>query len=721
MSISSKNIFHMPVSKKQVLEYLRSSAHHPLLLRELARRLAIPPAERRQFRRLIRELNQAGELVKLKGHRYGLPAKMNLMVGRLQVHPDGFGFLIPEESGKPDVYISSRHLKLAMDGDKVVVRVEQIRRDQRAKGRIIRILEHAHRQVVGRYEQGYHFDYVVPWHPNITQDIFIPPHSHKATPGQIVVAEITGYPTIQRNPEGKIIEILGNPDDPGIDEEIVIRHYQFPREFPAEVLAEADRIPKIIPSKEITRRLDLRELHLFTIDGQTAKDFDDAVSIEKLANGNFRLGVHIADVSYYVTPGSLLDEAAYRRGNSVYFTDRALPMLPPALSNGICSLNPHEDRLSISVLIEFDSAQNAVNFEFADSIIRSCQRFTYTQIKQILLDKDPTTCQRHKELVPDLELMQTLARKLKNRRINRGSLDFDLPEPEVILDMDGVTTGIIKRERNISHEIIEEFMLAANEVVAGYLAQAQMPLIYRIHEEPDEIKLKEFLDYISHLGYALPLKKRITQLQLQQILTKFKGNPKEQLITMVLLRSLKLAKYSSDNSGHFALAAPYYTHFTSPIRRYPDLVIHRLLRELQHNGQPSTVRVNELTEYLPQTAEHCSYTERKAETAERDIISIKRVKFMRDKLGEAFEGIISSITSYGLYVELIDFYVTGLIHVSSLTDDYYHFNQLQQSLVGKRTQRRFSLGERVMVRLDKVDVERRFIDFSLLDKRGVSR
>ncbi len=706
----------MPVSRKFVLEYLHSSAHRPLLLEELARRLAVPPADRRTFRRLIREMIQTGELVKSKGHRYGLPNKMNLVEGHLQVHPDGFAFLIPEERGKTEVYISPQHLNRAMDGDKVAVRIERVRRSQKTSGRVIQILKHAHQQVVGRYEQGSPFDYVVPWHPNITQDIFIPSGSHKAKPGQMVVAEITSYPTIQRNPEGKIIEILGNPEDVGIDEEIIIRHYQLPRTFPPDVLAEAENISESIPPHEVKKRLDLRNLRLFTIDGKTAKDFDDAVSIENLTTGNFRLGVHIADVSYYVKPGTRLDEEAYLRGNSVYFTDRALPMLPPVLSNGICSLNPQEDRLSMSVLLEFDSAANLINFEITDSIIRSCQRFTYNQVKQILLDKEPLLRQNYKEMVPALELMQKLAQSLKARRIKRGSLDFDLPEPEVILDLDGVTQGIIKRERNLSHEIIEEFMLAANEVVAGYLAQELMPLIYRIHEEPDEIKLKEFIEHISQLGYSFPIKKQIMQQQLQQILTKFKGAPQEQLIAMLLLRTLKLARYSSDNLGHFALATPCYTHFTSPIRRYPDLIIHRLLREVKQKGHPKALRCEKLAEYLPQAAEHCSYTERQAESAERDIIKIKRVKFMSDKLGEEFEGIISRITSYGLYVELIDFYVAGLIHISSLTDDYYHFNQKQSSLLGKRTKRRFCLGERVRVRVDKVDVERRFVDFSLLEK-----
>lgn len=706
----------MSVSKKQVLEYLRSSAHRPLLLRDLARQLAVPPAERRNFRQLIRKMTEAGEILRIKGRRYALPTKMNLVVGRIQIHPDGFGFLIPEEAGIPEVYISSRHLKLSMDGDKVVARVERLGRGQRTAGRVIRILERAHQQVVGRYEQGHQFDYIVPWHPNITQDIFIPPQSHHAKPGQLVVAEISKYPTSHRNPEGKIIEVLGNPDDAGIDEEVAIRHYQLPREFPPEVLAEAERISEAIPVEEINRRLDLRELRLFTIDGETARDFDDAVSIEKLNNGNLRLGVHIADVSYYVKPGSTLDEEAYQRGNSVYFPDRALPMLPPALSCGICSLNPNADRLSMSAFMEFDPSAKLVGSKFADSVIKSCKRFTYTEVKQILLDEQPEVRQQHQALVPDLELMRDLAKKLKNRRIKRGSLDFDLPEPEVILDLDGVTQGIIKRERNIAHEIIEEFMLAANEVVASHLAEAQMPLIYRIHEEPDEIKLKEFMDYISHLGYRLPAKERLTQKRLQQILSSFKGKSQEQLIALVMLRALKLAKYSSHNIGHFALAAPCYTHFTSPIRRYPDLVIHRLLREMRHKGRPAAARCEELTESLPQVAAHCSYTERVAETAERDIISIKRVKFMRDKLGEEFEGIISGVTSFGLFVELFDFYVAGLVHVSSLSDDYYHYNQIQQTLVGKRTKRKFSLGEQVKVRVDKVDVERRRIDFSLLGK-----
>ncbi len=706
----------MSISKKQILEHMCSFAQRPLSLKELIRQLSVPPAERHIFRRLIKQMSISGEIVKIKGHKYGLPTQMSLIVGRLQVHRDGFGFLIPEEKGKPEIYVNSRHLKQALDGDKVVVRMESSHRGEKTSGRVIRVLERAHQQIVGRYERGYRFDYVIPWHPNLTQDIFIPPQSHNAKPGQLVVAEITQYPTINRNPEGKIIEVLGSPDDIGIDEKIIIRHYNLCEEFPEQVLNESKQISEDISDTEINQRTDLRGLRLFTIDGKTARDFDDAVSIEKLAGNKLKLGVHIADVSHYVKEGSALDKEALQRGNSVYFPDRAIPMLPHSLSCGICSLNPHVDRLAVSLFIEFDEAGNLLNYKLTNSVIRSSYRFTYDLVKRILQDECSQDELPAAELIQDLKVMHNLADQLKKKRIKRGSMDFDLPEPEVIMDIDGVTQGIIKRERNQAHELIEEFMLMANEVAAGYLTKAKIPMLYRIHEEPDEVKLREFLEYLTYLGYKIKPKTNINQHELQEILNKVKDNPLKQLIALVMLRALKLAKYSVLNIGHFALAAPCYTHFTSPIRRYPDLVIHRLLKQVKSKTTPSYNEAEILLEKLSETARHCSLTERVAENAERDIMKIKRVKFMHAKVGEEFEGIISRVTSFGLFVELTDFYLEGLIHVSSMTDDYYQYNDKEQSLIGKRTKRKFCLGERLKVRVDNVNIERRLIDFALLGK-----
>ncbi len=725
----------MSTIKNRIVEYLAKYAGRPLSQSGLMRGLGAAPAERREFRQILGELVQQGELVRIKGRRYGLPTRMQLMVGELSVHPKGFAFLLSEQEGEADVYVSSRNLAGAMDRDRVVVRLEKWAKDRHRSGSVIRVLERRHSQIVGRYEggspvRGRRMGYVIPRDPRLTQDVVILPDSSlpglEPEPGQIVIAEITGYPTKHRSPEGRVIEIMGNAGDPGLDVEIAIRSYNLPDEFSRAAVEEAVQISKLLceearghPDRQAhgsQDRLDLRNRVIFTIDGETARDFDDAISVEKLSSGGYRLGVHIADVSYYVTPETALDQEAYLRGCSVYFPDRALPMLPAELSSGICSLKPNEDRLTVSAFLEFNPSGELQRYELADSIIRSRYRLTYTTVRKLLEKHSPDLCSEYNELIPHLELARELAEALYKQRRLRGSLDFDFPEPEVILDLDGVTQGIVRRERNIAHRIIEEFMLAANEVVASYVTSADAPFLYRVHEEPDEIKLREFTEFVQHLGYSLHGKGKPDREQLQALLAQAQGKPQELLISIMLLRSLKLARYTPANVGHYALAAPRYTHFTSPIRRYPDLVVHRLLREVRTKGRLSPDRKEELSGQLPGIAAHCSHRERLAEEAEKDIVNLKRVQFMKDKLGEEFSGVISGVTSFGIFVELDDIFVEGLIHISALTDDYYKFLPITASLVGQRTKKCFSIGNRLIVRLDKVTEERRRLDFSLISR-----
>ncbi|MGA1863787.1 MAG: ribonuclease R, partial [bacterium] len=599
--------------------------------------------------------------------------------------------------------------------DRVVVRVEKARNKRKREGRVIRVLGRKHQQIIGRYEGTKRFGYVVPQEKRLTEDIVIPKNQRlNAKKGDIVVTRITQHPSPHRSPIGKVVEILGKEGDQGLDEEIIIRNRDLPVKFPEECLEEAKTIPREVLPDQIKNRLDLRDQLVFTIDGETAHDFDDAVAIEDLGKGCVRLWIHIADVSFYVRPNTAIDKEAYQRATSVYFPDRVLPMLPFELSSGICSLKPDEDRLSISVAIDFGTRGNIRDYQIRETVIRSKARLTYTLCGKIL--EGSASRQEKKQwrhIISSLKKMHSLSQKLRKRRQDQGSLDFDLPEPEIILDVRGNIQDILKLQRNDSHILIEEFMLTANQIVATHLVNKDYSVIFRIHEPPDEEKLAGLEESIHSLGYSLPPPEAVKARDLQLILALAKGKPEEQLLNMLLLRSMKRARYDVKNKGHFGLAMEMYTHFTSPIRRYPDLIIHRLLRGTW--GQKKLgLGGPKLYSYLEKASDHTSTRERIAEDAEREIVDLKRIRYMMNKLGEEYTGIISGVTSFGIFVELDEIFVEGLVHISSITDDFYHFYDTSQQLIGERTKNIFRLGDRVKIRVEKVDLERRQIDFGLV-------
>lgn len=688
---------------------LMEEEDRPLLLREILQRLGLGKEERRSLRGRLRDLAEEGRVVKIRGNRYGLPLKMNLVVGKVRCHPDGYGFVIPEAEGEEDVFINPRNLKEAMHGDRVVARVESIRKKGK-EGKIIRILERGLRRVVGKFMKATHYAYLIPEDERLLQEVIIPEgQTKRAKPNQIVVAEITQYPTERARPEGRVTHILGYPDDPEIIPQIILHKHDLPHRFSQAAVREAKNLPSSPGMEDEKGRMDLRGIPTFTIDGENARDFDDAVSIVEEVDGNITLYVSISDVSHYVKEGTSLDEEAYLRGTSVYFPDRAIPMFPPELSNEICCLHPKVDRLTLTVELKFSSGGELQGSHFYPSIIRSNERLTYTIVKKILVDRDEGLREKFRAVVPSLEKMAFLSQQLRERRMERGTLDFDLPEPEVILNLQGEAKEIIRSERNLAHQLIEEFMIAANEAVARLMEEKAVSSLYRIHEPPSGEAIDEFRRFVSHLGYRMKKESDSSPKEFQRILLEAKGRPEEGVINHVLLRSMKWAKYSPRKIGHFGLASDAYTHFTSPIRRYPDLMVHRLLKKVLSGEK---LEVSE--EDLSKKADHLSQRERVAMEAEREILDRYRVRFMKDKIGEEFEGVISSVTAFGFFVELKEIFVEGLVRVTRLHDDYYHYHEDKYSLIGERTKRRFRIGDIVKVRVERVDVERRHIDFGLI-------
>ncbi|MBP1697124.1 MAG: RNAse, partial [Deltaproteobacteria bacterium] len=698
----------MDLSAPQILD-LMAEEDRPLLLREILRRLGLQKEQRHQAREVLKDLAESGKVVRIRGNRYGLPSKMNLIVGRVKAHPDGYGFVIPEAEGEEDIFISSRNLKEAMHGDRVVARIESIRRKGK-EGSVIRILERKTRHVVGKFMRAKNYSYVLPEDERILQEVFIPEgETKRARPNQIVVAEITQYPTERARPEGRITHILGYPDDPEIEPQIIIYKYDLPHQFTSAAMKEAQNLPPTPLAQEYRGRVDLRGLPTFTIDGENARDFDDAVSIEREGEGGVKLYVSISDVSHYVKEGSVLDDEAYLRGTSVYFPDRAIPMFPVELSNDICCLHPRVDRLTLTAELRYDGRGERREVRFYPSVIRSNERLTYTGVRKILVDGDRELSEKFSPLVPSLDLMADLCQKLRQQRIARGAIDFDLPEPEVILNLQGETEDIVRAERSLAHQIIEEFMVAANEAVAQFMEEKGFPFIYRIHEPPKKEAMDEFRRFISHLGYKMRKESDPSAKEFQRVLSEVKGKPEERVVNEILLRSMKWAKYSAKNLGHFGLASDHYTHFTSPIRRYPDLIVHRLLKKALSKEE---IRISE--EFLASRADHLSRRERVAMEAEREILGRYRVRFMKDKVGDEFEGVISGVTAFGFFVELKDMFVEGLVRVTSLHDDYYQYHEKKYCLVGERTHRTFRIGDEIRVRVDRVDVERRHIDFGMI-------
>ena len=701
-----------------LVRLIRERVPHPATARELARLLEVPREERQAFTRRLKALVASGELVQLRGNRFGVPEKMDLVVGRLNTNPGGFGFVVPEhapEGERQDIYIAASNLTEAMHGDRVVARVER----QTAKGlegRIIRILERSQQTIVGRFEvDDSGLGFVVPFDRRVLTDVHVPTGQWGAAePGEMVLVEITRWPTATRGPVGRVAEVLGTIDEPGVDTQIIIRKFGIPDAHSPESVDEARRLGTVVKERDIRGRTDFRTITTVTIDGEHARDFDDAITIERLTNGHFWLGVHIADVSHYVKEGSALDEEAYERGTSVYFTERAVHMFPAELATGLCSLNPHVDRLVQSCLMEVDRRGNVVRYELHDGVINSGARMTYTAVNAIVADRDAGAIAEYRALVPMFEAMHELFEILNQRRRRRGSIDFDLPDAEVVLTEYGEIEAIVASERNVAHRLIEEFMLLANETVAAHLVEHAAASLHRVHEPPDVKKVADFEAFITTLGYGLGGGHMPQPKHFQKLIDKVRGTPEERPIAALMLRTMQKAKYDAVSLGHFGLAAEHYTHFTSPIRRYPDLIVHRTLRELRH-GRMTPARREELEAELPDVARHASEMERRADEAERELLQWKKVRFMADKVGDEFTGYITGVAPYGLFVELIEHYVEGMVHVSSMADDYYRFVEQQHVLRGENTKKVYRLGDTVVVQVVRVDMERRQVDLGIVE------
>lgn len=827
------------LSDSSILKHIARQAKHAAGFKQLVRELGLHGDERRLLDEYLRKLVAAGQLVQADGDRYAIPqasTDKNLVAGRLTMHRDGFGFVIPDANSLPprlksslagDIFVPPHLIGNAMHGDRVLVHINTVRADGRAEGRIVRPVNRAHPTVVGIFHYGHRRNYVTPYDAKITQEVIIPagmeypeadsreaqPPSSQRTPkrsksqhrvlgdearlsqwddldGIVVDVEITDWPTPTQSPRGKVIEILGREDDFGVDVEITIRKFHLPHRFPAAVLQEAESESATIPSHELSRRHDFRDLPIVTIDGETARDFDDAVLVRKLANGNYELQVHIADVAHYVTPESALDQEARLRGTSVYFPDRAVPMLPLELSTDICSLRPQVDRLVLSCIMEIDHRGEMVGYELAEGVIRSSERMTYTAVNAVL-EGDEAMRKRYAPLAANFELMRELALILNRKRERRGSIDFDLPEPVIEFDQFGLMKSIARTERNIAHRLIEEFMLAANECVAHHLESRRIASLYRVHEKPDAKRVYDFELIAATFGYSLgvgplpihrvqtkadrrsaqgtgkrvrdievPKEVHITPRMYQKLTEKIAGEPEERILSYLMLRSLKQARYSEENLGHFALAATSYTHFTSPIRRYPDLIVHRILKEVlkedshvsqqkRDMGHPELERARPPRAAVPteaaspwskrrdhaahkeslqpfagpisidelhEIAEESSQSERRADEAERELMEWKKVKFMQDRVGEDFDGLITSVTKYGFFVELTELFVEGLVPLNSLTDDYYTYHETTREIIGQRSRRTFHIGDRLRVLVDRIDPVEKKIQFAIYEE-----
>ncbi len=835
------------VSDSTILKHIALQPKRSAGFKQLVRELGLHGAARGELDGQLQKLVTAGQLVELNSDRYALPqgaADKNLVAGRLTMHRDGFGFVIPDANSLSpalksllagDIFIPPHAIGNAMHGDRVLVDVVATRADGRAEGRIVRSVVRSHPTVVGIFHHGSRHNYVKPIDSKITQEIVIPsgmeipgvkeageaPRLYKKKSvdrvlgdeaalhsewddleGVVVDVEITDWPTPTQNPRGRVFEILGRQDDFGVDVEIIIRKFHLPHHFPAATLEEAQNIPAVIPAQELRRRRDFRSVPIVTIDGETARDFDDAVNVRRLENGNFELQVHIADVAQYVTPGSALDQEAQLRGTSVYFPDRAVPMLPLELSTDICSLRPHLDRLVLSCVMRIDPQGEILGYELCEGVIRSAERMTYTAVNDVL-EGDSAVRQRYASLVPTFELMRDLAMILNRKRQRRGSIDFDLPEPVIEFDELGLMKSITRSERNIAHRLIEEFMLSANECVAQYLESKRIASLYRVHEKPDAKRVYDFEVIAATFGYSLgvgplpiqrvqfksdrraargtgkqartievPKDVHVTPRMYQKLAAKIAGKPEERILSYLMLRSLKQARYSEENQGHFALAAPSYTHFTSPIRRYPDLIVHRILKQvlrdspekregeipigvfpaLDHSAGVSAPRAERTSDpeaapspwskrrdhaahrnsleplggpipidELHNIAEESSLSERRADEAERELMEWKKVKFMQDRVGEDFDGLITSVTKFGFFVELTDLFIEGLVPLNSLTDDYYTYHENTRQIIGQRTRKTYSLGQRIRILVDRIDPVEKKIQFAVLEEKPLSK
>ncbi len=695
--------------KMMIQKLMDEPAYVPMKLKELAILLNIPKPRREELKEVLDSLLAEGKIGISKKGKYGKP-DIGSVVGVYSGHPRGFGF-VSVEGRDSDVFIPEEKTGGALHGDTVQIVVEsEAEGARRAVGRVIRVVDHANGTVIGFYQKNKNFGFVIPDNQKLGKDIFIPQGKDMgAVTGHKVVVKITDFGDADKKPEGVITEILGHINDPGTDIISIVKAYGLPEEFPEEVLKQVEKVPDSVSESDMAGRLDLRQLQTVTIDGEDAKDLDDAITLKK-ENGIYTLGVHIADVSHYVTENSPLDEEALRRGTSVYLVDRVIPMLPHKLSNGICSLNQGEDRLSLSCIMEIDETGNVTGHTIAETVIRVDRRMTYTAVNGIVTDRDEAVMKEYEELVPMFFLMKELADILREKRKQRGSIDFDFPETKVILDEKGKPLEIKPYERNAATKIIEDFMLMANETVAEDYFWQELPFLYRTHDNPDPEKMKGLATFINNFGYSIRFHNgEVYPKEVQKLLVKVEDTPEEALISRLALRSMKQAKYTVENTGHFGLAAKYYTHFTSPIRRYPDLQIHRIIKENLKGGLNER-RIAHYEKILMGVSVQTSSLERRADEAERETVKMKKCEYMQSHIGEYYDGVISGVTNWGLYVELPNT-VEGLIRVSDLDDDYYRFDEEHYELYGEMTGRVYKLGQPIRVMVSATDKLARTIDF----------
>jgi ribonuclease R len=701
--------------KNRILNFIKSEDYKTAKRADICVMLQVPKNDRPDFDRIIDALINEGEIIETKKGKIMLPSELNLVVANFSATAKGFGFARIPDSNDDDIYIPEESVNGAMHKDKVLVRiVTPALGTKKAQGEIVRVIERARSEIVGTFEEGNGFGFVI-CDDHRTPDIFIPKESTKgAVDGSKVAVKITKIQTGNRSPEGEIVDILGHKDDPGVDILSIIRQFELPQDYPQEVYDQTEKLPEEISQAEIEGREDLREKVTFTIDGDDSKDFDDAVSLDILENGNFELGVHIADVTHYVTENSPLDKEAYKRGTSFYLVDRVIPMIPHRLSNGICSLNPNVDRLTLSCIMEINRAGEVVNHRIVKSVIHSHCRMTYTKVNNVIEKKDAEQMAEYEEFVPILNDMDKLRQILNSKRKKRGSVNFDFPEAKIKLDENGKPLEIVPYDRNSATNLIEEFMLVCNETVAEDYFWRDLPFVYRNHEAPNEEKILAMKKMITNFGYHFKGQNELYPKDIQQLIEKTAGGRYEHIISRIVLRSMKQAKYQDENLGHFGLAAKYYCHFTSPIRRYPDLQIHRIIKE-NIDGRLSEKKINKYRHTLSEIAAHCSVMERVADDAERETDKLKMAEYMQDHIGEEYDGVISGVTGWGIYVELPNT-VEGMVALNGISDDFYNYEEENLRVVGKHTGKIYMLGDSVRVKVIRADAELRTIDFELVSK-----
>lgn len=712
--------------QERIIEVMTNEIEKPILDIELAKYLEIDPSQYKIIFAILEEMAQKGILIGTKKKKYGTPEMFGMLLGKIEVTQRGFGFVVIEgasNSGKKhdgsqssDVFIPASEMASAMNGDRVLCKVTKgLEGDKRREGVVVKVVERANTQIVGVFQRNKNFGFVIPDDKKMNQDIFIGSNmTLDAQSGDKVVVKITKWPEGDKKAEGKIIENLGNKNAPGVDILSVIYKYGLPDAFPPKVEAAAEAIEAEVTQEELVGRRDLRGKQIVTIDGPDAKDLDDAVCVELLDNGNYLLGVHIADVTHYVKEASVLDKEAFNRATSVYLVNKVVPMLPRRLSNGICSLNPQVNRLTLSIDMEIDEKGQVVRHEIYESVINTKERMVYDDVSDIIEDKRLDELSRYAYLFEDFKRMETLQKILRKRRDTRGAIDFNFPEAKIKCDETGKAIDVVKEERRIANRVIEEFMLIANETIAEHFFWMELPFVYRIHELPNEEKIENFNRFLGSFGYFIKMKEgEVHPKAIQLLLSKVEGKREEHVVNRLMLRSLKQAKYSPINEGHFGLAAKYYCHFTSPIRRYPDLQVHRIIKE-SLNGKLSEARVERLKGIVENASLQSSERERLAEQAERDADDMKKAEYLLSYVGETFTGIISSITGFGFFVELENT-CEGLVRLANLKDDYYYYDEERLQLVGERTKKTIKMGDVVSVQLSRVDVDLREVDFELLE------